>query len=133
VKRFFMFLVGSVLFLGSPISSSAQQGQDEWLVGKWQGVLQDFADPSLNAGRTLRVTAVSQDGGVQGFWYISGREQYPAKITIEGSTIGVVTGSKAAVELKRKGENQLDGSLTSPAGGGVPLDVENRERRPSGS
>jgi hypothetical protein len=99
--------------------SFAQQNPGEWLVGWWEGALQDFA-PKEAAGRTMKVTAVAPDGTAQGL-FGGGGKPGKAQIKLEGPQVKVITGINAVVVLNRTEEGRLEGTFTWPDGRAFPV------------
>jgi CHAT domain-containing protein len=90
-------------------------GEREWLVGTWEGRLTDLGGTS-DPNRTLKVLSVAPDGTGQGTWFITGQDEYLASIKVEGSRVQIISVARSKIDLTVRGENQLVGSLTTPAG-----------------
>lgn len=106
------FLVFSAVL--SAQMSFAEENPAEWLIGKWEGALQDFS-PKDAAGRKMKVTTVAPDGTAQG-QFGGGARPGAAQIKLEGSQVKVITGMKAVVVLNRTGDDRLEGTFTWPDG-----------------
>src|SRR5215831_2192117 len=108
----------SVLFVA--IQGFAQ-GQNEWLIGHWDGTIQGFP-ASEKSARVLRVHRVSPDGKAVALWAIPGSNAAQTETTIDGSSVKIkFPGNNTVVELTREGDNSLGGKYTNPNGKTFPI------------
>src|SRR5713226_8307778 len=114
IRRFVTFIVmGSVLFC-APVPA-AQQRQDHWLVGQWEGKIEEYL-PKQNPARTLQVFAVLSDGTVRGRWAITGQGTAAADVKVQGEQVNIMTGKESQVVLRRERDDLLVGTLTLQKG-----------------
>ena len=118
-----VFLVVALL---SSQASLAQQTQGAWLLGMWEGNLQDYAarGGKGTARRFIEVTAVAPDGTAQGVMGIDGEPPGKAKIRLKDSQVHIVNAAQSVVELLREGDDRLVGKLTSQDGRVFSLTLE---------
>jgi hypothetical protein len=111
-------LVVGLLFAAT-VASAAEPTPDteqvHWLIGLWEGDLEGVPAPQ---GRFVEVWAVAPDGPAQGVMGIAG-EQNPGATTIsvQGSDVHLVNGAKSVIDLRRTGDDRLEGLLVGMAGG----------------
>src|SRR5262245_48802881 len=105
------WLVGIVVLLFASTGSLAQETESHWLVGAWEGELRDFAagGGQGSPARGLAVTGITKDGVVQGTWGVAGRPYAPARISVDGTKLRIVSSVKSVIELERQGEDELAG------------------------
>lgn len=99
--------------------SPAQQNDSSWLIGVWEGDLQDFAAKGGQGtpARVVMITAVAPDGSAQGRMGIPGRLGLgPADVRVGGAEVIIVNVVKSVLNLTRRGDEQLVGTLTGPTG-----------------
>jgi hypothetical protein len=97
---------------------SAQQSDTRWLIGTWEGDLQDFSARGGQgpAGRVIRITAAAPDGTAQGKMGVAGKTLNRAELTFDGSGLRIVNSSASVLKLKRNGDGHLVGTLTAKSG-----------------
>jgi hypothetical protein len=101
--------------------SFAQQAQNEWLIGHWDGTIEGFP-ASENSSRILRVHSVSPDGKAVAFWAVSGSNASQAETNTDGSNVKIVfQGISTVVELTREGDSSLAGKYTNTSGKVFPI------------
>jgi len=101
--------------------SLAQEKQSHWLIGRWDGMLED---PSRKDGlnRTLRVFDVTPDNKAPAFFARNPLDTTRAECLLEGAKIKVVTlSTKRVVELTREGDESLVGTFTDENGRQFPI------------
>ena len=64
MKLLVPLIVTIALFV--PVPTFAQQSQNQWLIGHWDGTIEGFP-PSENPARVLRVHKVAADGKAVAF------------------------------------------------------------------
>lgn len=106
---------GSVLLLTllllSPLVLFAQPSDSEWLIGTWEGALVDYTSKE-GPHRTLKVLAVAANGKGRGTWFITGQDEYLARITTyDNSSVKIISAANSIIELARQNENELVGSF----------------------
>jgi len=116
------FLLASVIFF-SVQSASAQQPQSHWLIGHWEGTIENYRSKE-GPDRTLRVHAVSPDGKAVGRSSVTGMNSVAIDVVVEGVQIKFLLPSKNLVELKREGDDRLVGNYTLPDGRAFPLTLK---------
>jgi hypothetical protein len=87
-------------------------GEGDWLLGTWEGALVGLPESS-NPRRSLKILSIAPDGTGQGTWFITGGEEYLAKIrAVDGQRLQVFSVVNTTIELTRQGEDRLVGSFT---------------------
>ena len=104
-------LVAALLY---SYTSVAQQTQDSWLIGYWEGELQDYAAQGGkgNPRRYIEVTAVAPDGTAQGVFGVDGQPPAKATVEVKGPKVHIVNAAKSIAALTREGDDRLVGTLT---------------------
>lgn len=120
-----------IIVLLSYQASVAQESQIRWLVGRWEGKIERFYHRSGPA-RTLRVRSVARDGSVDAFWSVTGRDEFPCDVTVDGSQVTVfITVSQSSVRLRREGDDVLAGKFTLKDGEVFPIKLDRMTLPPS--
>jgi hypothetical protein len=118
--KFLAFLIVTVVLFG-PVPTFAQQSQNQWLIGHWDGTIEGFP-ASENPSRVLRVHNVSADGKAVALWVVPGSNAAQTETSTDGSSVKIAfPGSKAAIELIREGDGSLGGKFTNPSGKTYPI------------
>ena len=115
IQRFIVSFTVLISVLFSFQLSFAQQGQSHWLVGQWDGQIENYL-PNENPARTLQVFAVLSDGTVRGRWAITGQGTGTADIKMQSAQVTIVTGKDSRVVLRRERDNLLAGTFTLSKG-----------------
>ena len=111
------FVLAIFLLFPDPVLAQASKG--EWLVGTWEGELLAYAGAG-SPKRTLKIVSVAADGAALGTWFVTGREEYLARIRmVDDDHVKVVTVVETVVDLKREGESGLDGTFVLAKGAGT--------------
>jgi hypothetical protein len=99
----------------------AQEPQNRWLVGRWEGNIERFHRRSGPA-RTLRVRSVAPDGSVDALWSVTGKDEFPCEVTVNGSEVTILVAvSESSVRLKREADDVLAGKFTLKNGEAFPI------------
>jgi tetratricopeptide (TPR) repeat protein len=98
-----------------------QEPGAQWLIGQWEGSISGFR-PQDRPGRTLRVMSVAPDGKADARWSITADTPGGfAEAEVEGSRVKVITGANSVVELTRRTDGSLAGSVTFQSGRSFPI------------
>ena len=103
----------------SPVSLEQETGT-HWLIGQWEGNIRGVKPQDL-PGRTLRVLSVSSDGRVDARWAITGQALGNVDVELDGARMKIVTGANTAVELTRRSDGLLVGTLIPQGGRSYPI------------
>ncbi len=115
------FLIVIFLILSTFQVSIAQQSENQWFIGRWEGNIDGFRGKS-GPGRTLRVHEISKDGTILAMWSVTGQRATKADVRVDNDQVRVVVGgSKSVVEMVREGESSLTGKFTLADGKGFPI------------
>ena len=106
--------------------SLAQETQDHWLIGRWEGNISGYIGRS-SPRRTLRVIEVAPDGAAKGMWYVTGQQALPAFIRVEELQVKILTAGSSVVELTREGNDLLVGNYISENGQPLPVRLTRTE------
>jgi hypothetical protein len=102
-------------------ASFAQQPPNNWLIGRWEGNIERFSRRSGSA-RTLRVSSVAPDGAVDALWSVTGQDEFPCDVKVNGSEVTViVVVSESSVRLTREQDDVLAGTFTLKSGEAFPI------------
>lgn len=119
-----------IIVLLSYRTSFAQEPQNSWLIGRWDGNIQRYSRRSGPA-RTLRVRSVAGDGTIDALWSVTGKDEFPCSVKVNGSEVTVVVGvSESSVRLTREEEDVLAGKFTLKSGEEFPIKLLRMERPP---
>jgi hypothetical protein len=114
------FLIAVVLPF-SYRTSFAQEGQIHWLIGRWDGLLEESSRKG-GRNRTLRVLDVTPDNSGPATFGRSPLDSTRAELNLEGAKVKVVTlTTKRVVELTRQGDESLVGTFTDESGQKFPI------------
>jgi hypothetical protein len=118
--KLFRFLIVTIALLVTA-QSFAQQGQNQWLIGHWDGTIEGFP-ASENSSRILRVHSVSPDGKAVALWAVSGSNASQTETITDGSGVKIAfQGISTVVELTREGDSSLTGKYTNTSGKVFPI------------
>ncbi len=110
-----------IIVLLSCRTSFAQEPQNSWLIGRWEGNIQQFSRRSGPA-RTLRVRSVAPDGTIDALWSVTGQDEFPCNVKVNGSEVTiVVTVSESSVRLTRQEDDVLAGKFILRSGQEFPI------------
>lgn len=102
-------------------ASFAEEAQSNWLIGRWEGKIDGYSRPSGSA-RTLRVSGVAPDGAVDASWSVTGQDEFPCDVKVNGSEVTVTVGvSESSVRLTREKDDVLAGKFTLKSGEAFPI------------
>ncbi len=102
-------------------ASFAQEPQNSWLIGRWEGNIERFSRRSGPA-RTLRVRSIAPDGAVDALWSVTGQDEFPCDVKMNGSEVTVIVAvSESSVRLAREGDDVLAGKITLKSGAVFPI------------
>ena len=119
MKLFPSFTVTILLFGAVP--TFAQQSQNQWLIGHWEGMIEGFPS-SINPSRVLRIHTVSADGKAVALWVIPGSNASQTETSTDGTSVKIaVQGVNASVELTREGDDVLSGKYINSNGKPFPV------------
>jgi hypothetical protein len=119
MKLFRPLAVTIVLFI--PVPVFAQQSQNQWLIGHWDGTIEGFP-ASENSSRILRVHSVSADGKAVALWAVPGSNASQTETSTDGSGVKIVfQGTSVVIELTREGDTSLGGKYTNTSGKTFPI------------
>jgi hypothetical protein len=119
MKLFPSFIVAILLFGAVP--TFAQQSQNQWLIGHWEGMIEGFPS-SINPSRVLRIHTVSADGKAVALWVIPGSNASQTETSTDGTSVKIaVQGVNASVELTREGDDVLSGKYINSNGKPFPV------------
>jgi len=101
------------LFYAAPVAA-----QQHWLVGTWEGELQNAPAGPLGSKRTMIVTSVAADGMAADATYGGQAGMTNVKLAIAGDSVSFATGGNqgGTYKMTRKG-NTLEGSWTHTGSG----------------
>lgn len=115
-----MVFVFVVVLLGYQLGS-AQQTQNPWLIGRWDGNIEGFTGEGGPA-RMLRVNNISAEGTIVSLWGIPPQRRGRAEVKVDGSQVKVfVPFSKVTVELARENDDVLVGKILLAGGQEFPI------------
>jgi hypothetical protein len=102
-------------------ASFAQEPENNWLIGRWEGKIERFSRRSGSA-RTLRVRSVAPDGSVDALWSVTGQDEFPCDVKVNGSEVTVIVAvSESSVRLTREEDDVLAGKFTLKSGEAFPI------------
>lgn len=111
--------------------SFAQEPQNNWLIGRWEGNIERFSRRSGPA-RTLRVRSVAPDGAVDALWSVTAQDEFPCDVKVNGSEVTVIVAvSESSVRLTREGDDMLAGKITLKSGEAFPIKLSRMTLPPS--
>ena len=111
--------------------SFAQEPQNNWLIGRWEGNIERFSRRSGPA-RTLRVRSVAPDGAVDALWSVTGQDEFPCDVKVNGSEVTVLIAvSESSVRLTREEDDVLAGKFTLKSGAVFPIKLTRMTLPPS--
>jgi hypothetical protein len=112
-------------------ASFAQEPQYNWLIGRWEGNIEQFSRRSGSA-RTLRVRSVAPDGVVDALWSVTGQDEFPCDVRVNGSDVTVtVAVSESSVRLTREQDDVLTGRIILKSGEAFPIKLSRMTLPPS--
>ena len=118
--KLFRFLIVTIALLVTA-QSFAQQGQNEWLIGHWNGTIEGFPG-SENSSRILRVHRVSADGKAVALWAVPGSNASQTETSTDGSNVKIAfQGNSTVIELMREGDSSLAGKYINTSGKVFPI------------
>ena len=120
--------VALAIVLTIPGSAFGQATDSSSLVGLWEGRVENFANPS-GPNRSLRILSLDRGKG-RGAWFVTGADEYVAKIAADADRVSVITVANVKVELRRQGEDQLRGTFTLPDGASYPVTLTKSSESP---
>lgn len=124
-------LLVPILVLLSYQSSLAQESQNRWLVGRWEGNIERFHHRSGPA-RTLRVRSVAPDGSIDALWSVASQDEYPCDVKVNGSEVTIfIAVSESSVRLTREKDDVLAGKFTLKNGEAFPIKLDRMTLPPS--
>ncbi len=111
-------------------ASFAQEPQNSWLLGRWDGSIQRYSRRSGPA-RTLRVRSIAPDGTIDALWSVTGKDEFPCSVKVNGSEVTIVIGvSESSAHLTRQEDEVLAGKFTLKSGEEFPIKLMRMERPP---
>ena len=114
-------LLFPIILILSSRTSFAEEPQNSWLIGRWEGNIEGYSRRSGPA-RTLRISGVTSDGEVNALWSVTGQEEFPCNVTVNGSEVIVIVGvSESSVRLTREKDDVLAGKFTLRSGETFPI------------
>lgn len=120
-----------IIVVFSYSASFAQEPQNNWLIGRWEGNIERFSRRSGPA-RTLRVRSVAPDGAVDALWSVTGQDEFPCDVKVNGSEVTVLIAvSESSVRLTREGDDMLAGKITLKSGEAFPIKLDRMTRPPN--
>jgi len=103
-------------------SALARPADRHWVNGTWAAILTPtpISDPNFCAetdGRCRKfvIANVGGDGDFTGAWGYQGESPAPARVTVSGNSLRVVTSTDSVVEARLGANGMLSGTLTAPA------------------
>ena len=115
-----IFVAVVMVILGYQLTS-AQQTQNPWLIGRWDGSIEGFTSQGEPA-RMLRVHSISVQGGMVGFFGIPPEGRGKVEVKVDGSQVRFfVPRIKSTVELTKEGDEVLVGKMIFASGRELPL------------
>lgn len=112
-------------------ASFAQEPQNNWLIGRWEGKIEGFPRRSGPA-RTLRVRSVAPDGAVDALWSVTGQDEFPCDVRVNGSEVTIIVAvSESSVRLTREEDDVLAGKFTLKSGEAFPIKLSRMTLPPS--
>ncbi|MGE5302774.1 MAG: hypothetical protein ACM3TN_05565 [Alphaproteobacteria bacterium] len=110
-----------IILVLSSGTSLAEEPQNSWLIGRWEGNIEGYARRSGPA-RTLRVSSVAPDGAVEALWSVTGQDEFPRDVMVKGSEVTIIVGvSESSVRLTRDQDDVLAGKFTLKSGEVFPI------------
>lgn len=114
-------LVAVVMVILGYQLTSAQQTQNPWLIGRWDGNIEGFTGQG-EPTRMLRVHSISAQGDMVGFFGIPPEGRGRVEVKVDGSQVRFfVPRTKSTVELTRQGDEVLVGKMIFASGRELPI------------
>ena len=126
MKQSTVFVFIALLLLGYQ-DANAQQAQNPWLIGRWDGKIEGFTGQGGTA-RMLTVNTISTAGAIVSLWGIPPQTRARVEVKADGSQVSVlVPSSKSTVELTRESDDVLVGKIVFTSGRQFPIKLTKKK------